>query len=170
MPDNNENFKPFIAHDQNIPEFTFKAVFLGVVLAIVLGAANTYLGLYAGMTVSASIPAAVISMAILRGILKRGTILENNIVQTIASAGQSVAAGLIFTIPALIIVGAWTDFHFWPTALMGIAGVLLGVVFMIPLRKVLIIEEKELTYPEGVACAEVLIVGEKGGARFMETG
>jgi len=166
MSDNNDNFKPFIAHDQNIPEFTFKAVFLGVVLAIVLGAANTYLGLYAGMTVSASIPAAVISMAILRGILKRGTILENNIVQTIASAGQSVAAGLIFTIPALIIVGAWTDFHFWPTALMGIAGVLLGVVFMIPLRKVLIIEEKELTYPEGVACAEVLIVGEKGGTRF----
>lgn len=163
---NHENFEPFVKHDQNMPEFTFKAILLGTILAVVLGAANTYLGLYAGMTVSASIPAAVISMAILRGILKRGTILENNIVQTIASSGQAVAAGLIFTIPALIIVGAWTDFHFWPTAIMGICGVLLGVIFMIPLRKVLIVEEKELTYPEGVACGEVLIAGEKGGTRF----
>lgn len=163
---NHEDFEPFVKHDQNMPEFTFKAILLGTILAVVLGAANTYLGLYAGMTVSASIPAAVISMAILRGILKRGTILENNIVQTIASAGQAVAAGLIFTIPALIIVGAWTDFHFWPTAIMGICGVLLGVIFMIPLRKVLIVEEKELTYPEGVACGEVLIAGEKGGTRF----
>lgn len=161
-----DSFKPFIADEKKIPEFTFKAILLGVILAVVLGAANTYLGLYAGMTVSASIPAAVISMAILRGLLRKGTILENNIVQTIASCGQSVAAGIIFTIPALIIVGAWSDFHFWPTTLMGICGVLLGVIFMIPLRRVLIIEEEELTYPEGVACGEVLIAGEKGGTQF----
>jgi putative OPT family oligopeptide transporter len=161
-----DSFKPFIPDDKKIPEFTFKAILLGTILAIVLGAANTYLGLYAGMTVSASIPAAVISMAILRGLLRKGTILENNIVQTIASCGQSVASGIIFTIPALIIVGAWSDFHFWQTTLMGICGVFLGVIFMIPLRRVLIIEEEELTYPEGVACGEVLIAGEKGGAQF----
>ena len=161
-----DHFKPFISDEKKIPEFTFKAVLLGTILAIVLGAANTYLGLYAGMTVSASIPAAVISMAILRGLLRKGTILENNIVQTIASCGQSVASGIIFTIPALVIVGVWSDFYFWQTTLMGICGVLLGVIFMIPLRRVLIIEEKELTYPEGVACGEVLVAGEKGGAQF----
>lgn len=160
------NKEPFIKHDQRIPEFTLRAVILGTILAVVLGAANVYLGLYAGMTVASSIPAAVVSMAILRGVLKRGTILENNIVQTVASAGTSVASGIIFTIPALVFVGAWTDFKFWPTAIMGICGVLLGVIFMIPLRKVLIIEEKELSYPEGVACGEVLIAGEKGGAQF----
>jgi len=163
---NKDNFQPFVPAEKKIPEFTFQAVLLGVVLAIVLGAANTYLGLYAGMTVSASIPAAVISMAILRGLLKRGTILENNIVQTIASAGQSVASGIIFTIPALLIIGAWSNFHYWQTTLMGICGVLLGVIFMIPLRRALIIEEKELTYPEGVACGEVLVAGEKGGSQF----
>jgi len=161
-----DTFEPFIPSGKKIPEFTLKAILLGTILAIVLGAANTYLGLYAGMTVSASIPAAVISMAILRGLLRRGTILENNIVQTIASAGQSVASGIIFTIPALLIVGAWSNFHYWQTTLMGICGVLLGVIFMIPLRKVLIVEEKELTYPEGVACGEVLVAGEKGGTQF----
>ncbi len=163
---NNDNFKPFISADRKIPEFTFKAVLLGIILAIVFGAANAYLGLYAGMTVSASIPAAVISMAILRRLMKTGTILENNIVQTMASAGYTVASGIIFTIPALVIVGAWTDFHFWDITLIGISGTLLGVVFMIPLRKVLIVEEKELKYPEGLACAEVLMVGEKGGDQF----
>jgi putative OPT family oligopeptide transporter len=160
------NKEPFIKHDQRIPEFTLRAVILGTILAVVLGAANVYLGLYAGMTVASSIPAAVVSMAILRGVLKRGTILENNIVQTVASAGTSVASGIIFTIPALVFVGAWTDFKFWPTAIMGICGVLLGVIFMIPLRKVLIVEEKELSYPEGVACGEVLIAGEEGGSQF----
>jgi putative OPT family oligopeptide transporter len=145
---------------KNIPEFTFKAVFLGIILALVMCAANTYLGLYAGMTVSASIPAAVISMGILRGILRRGSILENNIVQTSASAGESVAAGIIFTIPALVITGIWQNFGYWVTTLVALLGGLLGVVLMIPLRKTLIVEKKELTYPEGVACAEVLKVGE----------
>ena len=160
------SLEPFVSHDKKMPEFTLRAVLLGTVLAVVLGAANTYLGLYAGMTVASSIPAAVISMAILRGILKRGTILENNIVQTTASAGTAVASGMIFTIPALLFVGAWNEFKFWPTAIMGICGVILGVIFMIPLRRALIVEEKELSYPEGVACGEVLIAGEKGGSQF----
>lgn len=130
-----------------------------------MAAANTYLGLYAGMTVSASIPAAVISMGILRGIFRKGTILENNIIQTSASAGESLAAGIIFTIPALVIVGAWLEFDFWATTLVALLGGLLGILFMIPLRKALIVEEKELIYPEGVACAEVLKAGEEEGGR-----
>jgi putative OPT family oligopeptide transporter len=157
-------FVPYVPAEQSVAEFTVKAVGLGVILTLVMAAANTYLGLYAGMTVSASIPAAVISMGILRGILRRGTILENNIVQTIASAGQSVAAGVIFTIPAMVITGVWQDFHYWETTLIALLGGVLGVLFMIPLRRALIVEEKELKYPEGVACAEVLEVGEKGGS------
>lgn len=140
-----------------------KAIILGVFLALLMCAANTYLGLYAGMTVSASIPAAVISMAILRGIFRRGTILENNIAQTAASAGESLAAGIIFTIPALVILGAWRGFNYWTTTLIAILGGSLGVLFMIPLRKALIVEEKELTYPEGIACAEVLKTGQEKG-------
>jgi putative OPT family oligopeptide transporter len=152
---------------KSIPEFTVKAVTLGIILALVMCAANTYLGLYAGMTVSASIPAAVISMGILRGILRRGSILENNIVQTSASAGESVAAGIIFTIPALVITGIWQSFGYWVTSLVALLGGLLGVVLMIPLRKTLIVEKKELTYPEGVACAEVLKVGETRGTGIV---
>jgi putative OPT family oligopeptide transporter len=153
----------------NIPEFTIKALGLGVFLALLMGAANTYLGLYAGMTVSASIPAAVISMGILRGIFRRGSILENNIAQTSASAGESLAAGIIFTVPALVIIGAWKDFNYWATTLIAILGGCLGILFMIPLRRSLIVEEKQLTYPEGVACAEVLKTGEKRGIglRFL---
>ncbi len=140
-----------------------RAFVLGLVLVIVMAAANTYLGLYAGMTVSASIPAAVISMSIMRGILKKGTVLENNIVQTMASAGESVAGGIIFTVPALVIIGVWKDFQFWPTTLIALCGGLLGVVFMIPMRRALIVEDRDLTYPEGVACAAVLKAGERGG-------
>ncbi len=144
-------------------ELTIRALLLGIALAIVLGAANTYLGLYAGMTVSASIPAAVISMAILRGVFRSGTIKENNIVQSVASAGESLAAGVIFTVPAILLVGAWNDFEFWPTTLIAMTGGILGVIFMIPLRRALIINRKDLVYPEGVACAEVLQAGESGG-------
>lgn len=165
MP-NGLHFQPVVSADRKIPEFTFQAVLLGSILAIVLGAANVYLGLYAGMTVSASIPAAVISMAILRGVLRRGTILENNMVQTIASSGEALAAGIIFTVPALVITEAWHEFYFWPTTLIALTGGLLGILFMIPLRRALIIEEPELHFPEGVACAEILKVGEenaKGG-------
>lgn len=134
-----------------------------MVLCIIMAAANTYLGLKAGMTVSASIPAAVISTAILRGIFRRGTILENNIVQTITSTGESLAAGAVFTIPALLMVGAWQEFKFWPTTLIAMLGGMLGIVFMVPLRRALIVERPDLKYPEGVACAEVLIAGQEGG-------
>lgn len=162
-----KKFVPFVPPEKSIAELTAASVILGVVLGVIMTAANTYAGLYAGMTVTASIPAAVISMGILRGLLKRGTILENNIVQTIASAGESLAAGIIFTIPALVIVGIWQDFKFWTVTIIAISGGLLGVLFMIPLRKTLIIEEEELIYPEGLACAEVLEVGETKGSGIV---
>ena len=144
-----------------LPQLTLKAILLGVVLSMVLAGANAYLGLFAGMTVSASIPAAVISMAILK-LFKESNILENNIVQTAASAGESLAAGVIFTLPALIILGYWNVFSYpWVTAIAGLGG-LLGVLFTIPLRRSLIVEE-QLAYPEGTATAEVLKVGAAPG-------
>ncbi len=145
-------------------ELTLQAIVIGLLIGTVLTAANTYLGLYAGMTVSGSIPAAIVSMGILRGLLKRGTIHENNIVQTVASAGEAVAAGIIFTVPAMIIAGVWTEFSFWKVSLIGLLGGLLGVLLMIPLRRVLIVEDKDLVYPEGVACAKVLEAGQAGGS------
>lgn len=145
---------------QPIPEITIKAVTLGVVLSVVLAAANAYLGLFAGMTVCASIPAAVVSMALLR-LFRKSNILENNIVQTAASAGESLAAGVIFTLPALVIMNFWTEFNFlWVTVIAGFGG-LLGVLFTIPLRRALIVEAK-LKFPEGVATAEVLRSGQEG--------
>ena len=146
----------------SLPEITVKAVVLGVVLSVVLAGANAYLGLFAGMTISASIPAAVVSMGVLR-LFRRSNILENNIVQTAASAGESLAAGVIFTLPALIILDYWTKFDFlWVTIIAGFGG-LLGVLFTIPLRRALIVEMK-LKFPEGIATAEVLKSGERGGA------
>ena len=143
---------------QSLPEITLKAVILGVVLSVVLAAANAYLGLFAGMTVSASIPAAVVSMAVLR-FFRRSSILENNIVQTAASAGESLAAGAIFTLPALVLLNFWTEFDFlWVTVIGGFGG-LLGVLFTVPLRRALIIEAK-LKFPEGIATAEVLKSGQ----------
>ncbi|MDP6553428.1 MAG: oligopeptide transporter, OPT family [Pirellulaceae bacterium] len=147
-------------------EMTIAAVSLGIILSIVMGAANVYLGLKAGMTVSASIPAAVIAMGILRGILGRKSPLESNLVQTAASAGESLAAGIIFTMPALILAGIWSEFDFWITSLIALAGGLFGVLLMIPMRRVFILDNEELKYPEGVACAEVLRAGageEQGG-------
>jgi len=144
--------------EEPLLEITVKAVVLGVVLSIVLAGANAYLGLFAGMTVSASIPAAVVSMGVLR-FFRRSNILENNIVQTAASAGESLAAGVIFTLPALVIMGFWEDFDFlWVTLIAGFGGVL-GVLFTIPLRRALIVEGK-LKFPEGIATAEVLKSGE----------
>lgn len=150
-------------------ELTPLAILLGVLIGIVFGAANAYIGLKVGMTISASIPAAVISMAVLRGLLRRGTILENNIVQTVGSVGESLAAGMIFTIPALFIF-AYADNRpemapsFWEMTLWGALGGLLGVFFMIPLRRMLIVKEHgKLPYPEGTACAEVLEAGQAGG-------
>ncbi|HEX6964838.1 MAG TPA: oligopeptide transporter, OPT family [Gemmatimonadaceae bacterium] len=151
----------YVPASQSLPEITVKAVILGVILAVVLAGANAYLGLFAGMTVSASIPAAVISMGVLR-LFRRSNILENNIVQTCASAGESLAAGVIFTLPALVLLGRWAQFDFWQTFLIAGFGGVLGVLFTVPLRRALIVEQP-LQFPEGVACAEVLETGEKGG-------
>jgi putative OPT family oligopeptide transporter len=143
------------------PQLTFRAVLLAIVLAVVLSAANAYLGLFAGLTVATAIPAAVVSMGVLR-LLGGGTILENNIVQTGASAGSSIAAGVIFTIPALIILGYWDSFEYsWVLAIAGLGG-LLGVLFSVPLRRSMIVEEP-LPFPEGKAAAEVLNAGENPG-------
>ena len=148
----------------SLPEITIKAFALGVLLSMILAAANAYLGLFAGMTVSASIPAAVVSMGVLR-FFKRSNILENNIVQTAASAGESLAAGVIFTLPALVIMGYWDGFggkNFWWITIIAAFGGLLGVLFTIPLRRSLIVEGK-LQFPEGIATAEVLETGQEGG-------
>ncbi len=157
----------FVPSSQSLPEITVKAVVLGIILAIVLAGANAYLGLFAGMTVSASIPAAVISMGVLR-LFKQSNILENNIVQTCASAGEALAAGVIFTLPALILLGQWAHFDFGQTMLIAGFGGVLGVLFTVPLRRALIVE-RQLKFPEGVACAQVLETGEKGGSgvRFV---
>ncbi len=162
------DFKPYVPADKVLPEITVTSVILGVILAVVFGAANAYLGLRVGMTVSASIPAAVISMGIIRKVLKRDSILENNMVQTIGSAGESLAAGAIFTLPAIFM---WAQESsdvkapsFLAITLIALAGGLLGVFFMVPLRTALIVEEHGvLPFPEGFACAEVLLAGEEGG-------
>ena len=165
------DFKPFISADKVLPEFTVTSVILGMILAVIFGGANAYLGLRVGMTVSASIPAAVISMGVIRVILKKDSILENNMVQTIGSAGESLAAGAIFTIPAIFIWASEkgsgvTAPSFVSIALIALCGGILGVLFMVPLRTALIVEEHGvLPYPEGTACAEVLLAGEEGGSK-----
>lgn len=168
-----DEFKPFISADRVLPEFTGLAIFLGIIISVVFGAANAYLGLKVGMTISASIPAAVISMGLIRGIFKKESILENNMVQTIGSAGESLAAGAIFTLPALFIWsqewGLGSPSLIKITAI-AIVGGTLGVLFMIPLRKALIVNEHGvLPYPEGTACAEVLLAGEEGGEKAKTT-
>ena len=165
----NSEFKPYIPADKIVPEFTITSVLIGLILAVVFGAANAYLGLIVGMTVSASIPAAVISMGIIRVILRRDSILENNMVQTIGSAGESLAAGAIFTLPALYLWAEEGKIAF-PSILMifliALFGGVLGVCFMVPLRQALIVEEHgTLPFPEGTACAEVLLAGEEGGSK-----
>ncbi len=152
---------PYVPASTTLPEITVKAVVLGAILSAVLAGANAYLGLKVGMTVSASIPAAVISMAVLR-MFRQSNILENNIVQTAASAGESLAAGVIFTLPALIVLGYWDGFEFVSVAALALAGGVLGVLFTIPLRRALIIEAG-LKFPEGVATGEVLKAGAEGG-------
>ena len=168
MNEKKEEFKPYISASQYLPEMTPVSLILGIILAIVFGAANAYLGLRVGLTISASIPAAVISMGICRGLLKRDNILENNMVQTIGSAGESLAAGAIFTIPALFMwseEGAMSAPTVTTIAFICIIGATLGILFMIPLRNALIVEEHGvLPYPEGTACSEVLLAGEEGGA------
>lgn len=169
MANESKEFKPYISADRVVPEFTATSIILGAILAVVFGASNAYLGLRVGLTVSASIPAAVISMGIIRVILRRDSILENNIVQTIGSAGESLAAGAIFTMPALFLWAAEGKSDM-PSLIeifcIALVGGILGVMFMIPLRKALIVEEHgTLPYPEGKACAEVLLAGEEGGSK-----
>ena len=160
-----QEFRPYIPAGRTVPEMTIRAIILGTVLGIVFGAANAYLGLKVGMTVSASIPVAVISMAILRGLMRGGTVLENNMVQTIGSAGESLAAGVIFTIPAIILLGV-VDVGLLKIMVLALLGGWLGVLFMIPLRRYLIVSQhKKLPYPEGTACAEVLVAGDTGGVK-----
>ena len=159
-----EEFKPFIPAEKILPEITPISIILGVLLAIVFGGANAYLGLRVGTTVSASIPAAVIFMAIMRIVLKRDSILENNMVQTIGSAGESIAGGAIFTLPALFLwasEGTIESPSLITITIIALCGGFLGVIFMIPLRNSLIVQEHgTLPYPEGTACAEVLLAGE----------
>lgn len=162
------SFKPYIPADKITPEFTATSVIMGVLLAIIFGAANAYLGLRVGMTVSASIPAAVISMGVIRVIMRKDSVLESNIVQTVGSAGESLAAGAIFTMPVLFL---WAKEGITDTpslvtiSLIALCGGILGVLFMVPLRNALIVKEHGvLPYPEGTACAEVLLAGEEGGA------
>ena len=146
--------EPHVPASSTPREITVKAVVLGIVLAAVLAGANAYLGLKVGLTVSASIPAAVISMAVLR-LLRGSSVVENNIVQTAASAGESLAAGVIFTLPALVLLGYWDGFPFLPVATIAVCGGVLGVLFTVPLRRALIVE-KPLRFPECVASDEVL--------------
>ncbi len=157
-----EAFKPYVPDDTIIPEFTWRAVILGMVFGVIFGAVTVYVGLRAGLTVAASIPIAVLSISLLRA-LGRATILENNIVQTTGSAGESVAGGVIFTLPALIFLGF--DLQYWRIFMLALIGGWLGVFFMIPLRRQLIVKEHgNLQYPEGTACGDVLIAGDKGGS------
>lgn len=162
-----KEFKPYVPADKVTPEFTATSIIIGVLLAIIFGAANAYLGLRVGMTVSASIPAAVISMGVIRVIMKKDSILESNMVQTIGSAGESLAAGAIFTLPALFLwanEGKTEAPNLLTISLIALVGGVLGVLFMIPLRNALIVKEHGvLPYPEGTACAEVLLAGEEGG-------
>lgn len=165
-----KQFKPFIPADRVLPEITPVSITLGIILAVLFGSANAYLGLRVGMTISASIPAAVLSMGIIRVIMKRDSILENNMVQTVGSAGESLAAGAIFTLPALFMWAKESDAvtkpSFWVIAIIALCAALLGVVFMVPLRAALIVEEHGvLPFPEGTACAEVLLAGEEGGEK-----
>ena len=173
-----EEHKPYISATTILPEITVQGIILAIVLGMLLTAANVYLGLYVGMTVSASIPAAVISMAVLRSLAKaniaKGTnILENNWVQTAVSSGESLAAGVIFTLPALLVMNqtsngevGWAEFPYFKTLIIALVGGTIGVLFSISLRRIFIVKEK-LPYPEGVACAEVLVAGEKGGSQVM---
>ncbi|MDO5477539.1 MAG: oligopeptide transporter, OPT family [Clostridia bacterium] len=168
--DNNKQFTPYVPASKVTPELTVTSIIMGILLAVIFGAANAYLGLRVGMTVSASIPAAVIAMGVIRVLMRKNSILESNVVQTIGSAGESLAAGAIFTLPALFLwaeegVEGVKEPGILEITLIALIGGLLGVFFMVPLRNALIVKEHGiLPYPEGSACAEVLLAGEKGGA------
>src|SRR4051794_14587464 len=157
-------FQPYVSASQSPAEFTLKAIVIGALFGLLFGASTVYLGLRAGLTVSASIPIAVLAISVLKR-LGGSTILENNIVQTIGSAGESVAGGVVFTVPALIFLASGAEyFNYFQITMLTLAGGILGVLMMVPLRRALIVNEHgTLPYPEGTACAEVLVAGERGG-------
>ena len=167
------SFKPFIPADQNLKEFTFRAMFIGVILAALLGAANAYLGLKAGMTIAATYPAAVLGMALLR-LFKDNNILEENMVRTVGSIGESVAAGAIFTLPAFLISGVWDPEFFgsfagyWKSTVIMLVGGIVGILFVTLLRRVMV-EDTSLPFPESVAASEIHKAGRSGvtGAKFL---
>ena len=160
-----DKYGPYDAHERTVPEFTLRAIVAGALIGIVFGAANAYIGLKVGMTVSASIPAAVMAIALARRLRRRATVLETNMVQTVGSAGESLAAGVIFTIPALIVLGLVPELS--KVFILAVVGGLLGVLFMIPLRRYLMVKQHgRLPFPEGTACAEVLVAGDAGGSRI----
>ena len=152
-------FVPFVSASTQMPELTFKAVFLGALMAVALGAANAYVGMSAGLTVAATFPAAVVAMAVLRGF--RGTILEENVARTTASVGEALVAGAIFTIPAFVIAGVWEEIHLVESATIMLVGGVLGVLFVIVLRRTLVVEA-DLPFPESVAAAEIVKAGQGG--------
>jgi len=164
MEEEKKKFKPFISASEFLPEFSLRAIIMGAIFGIIFGAASVYLGLKIGLTVSASIPIAVLAISVFKK-LGNASILESNIVQTIGSAGESVAAGVVFTVPALLFLSGGQDyFHYFQIFVLALSGGILGVLFMVPLRRSLIVKEHgNLPYPEGTACADVLIAGEKGG-------
>src|SRR5207342_1149866 len=166
MESNNESFKPYVAAEESVKEFTVKSVVFGVLFGILFGCSTVYLALKAGLTVSASIPIAVIAITLGRKFLKT-TILENNIIQTTGSAGESIAAGVVFTLPGFLFLSnpdSGNFFNYFTIMTLAILGGILGTLMMIPLRRSLIVKEHEtLPYPEGTACASVLKAGEKGG-------
>lgn len=164
-----ENFPSFIPAEKVIPELTLKAILVGIFLAVVLGAANAYLGLYAGMTVSAIIPGAVMALAMMKPF--KPTILEINIATMGASAGECIAAGVIFTIPALILLNVWTEINYLQTTLISLIGGVLGVLWMVPLRRALVVKT-DLPFPEGIAVAAVLtttVGGQKRGRKHRRS-
>ena len=163
---NNQPFKPYISPDQSMKEISFKAIFLGIIMAVVLGAANAYLGLLVGMTVAATFPAAVIAMAVLRPF--KGTILEENMARTTGAVGEALAAGAIFTIPAFLLVRIdgkplWEKFDLFKSSLLMLVGGILGVLLIILIRRTLV-EDAELPFPESVACAKIVKTGQKAGS------
>ncbi len=159
-----EEFKSYVSSETKVPEFTFRAIFLGVILGLIFGVGNAYLGLKVGTTVSASIPAAVLSMAILSLFFKKVSILENNLVQTVASVGEGLAAGVIFTAPALFLLGEPPSVY--RIMLLSALGAVLGILFMIPMRRYIIVEEHgKIPFPEGTACAEILKSKQSGKSK-----
>src|SRR6185369_13210456 len=171
MENNQSTFKPYISATDNVAEFTVKSILTGAIFGIIFGMSTVYLALKAGLTVSASIPIAVLAISLGKKLLKT-TILENNIIQTTGSAGESIAAGVVFTLPAFLFLSPGENgvsvgfdyFNYWTILTLAIFGGMLGTLMMIPLRRSLIVKEHgQLPYPEGTACAQVLIAGEKGG-------